>query len=135
MKTPGQLAYEEDVRREPKYNDGTPRRTWAQLDELMRDSWERKPTVRAKEPAFEIMTPDNSAEITLNDNLDDAKRHSGAAAPSETWLIGRSPAAIWRAIVSYARKHGISPQQVGYSVKYDHAGPRRSATKGTKGAA
>jgi hypothetical protein len=130
MKTPGQLAYEEDVRREPKYDDGTPRITWAQLGALKRESWERNPTVRAKERmTFEVMTPENTAEITLNDNLDDAKRHSGAAAPTETWLIGRSPAAIWRAILAYAKKHGITPRQVGYAVKYSDAGPPARGVK------
>jgi len=56
-KTPGQLAYEEDVRRKPTYGhttDDTTRPTWHQLTDIygqqtadvMRDSWERQPTAR-----------------------------------------------------------------------------------------
>jgi hypothetical protein len=41
------MAYERDVAREPFYHDGTPRSTWAGLDEIARESWERNPTVRA----------------------------------------------------------------------------------------
>lgn len=47
MKTPGQIAYEEDVRRCPLYHDGTPRRSWSSLCEVARWSWERNPTPRA----------------------------------------------------------------------------------------
>ena len=46
-KSPGQVAYERDVAREPLYHDGTPRSTWAGLDDTARESWERNPTVRA----------------------------------------------------------------------------------------
>lgn len=46
-KTPGQIAYEEDCRREPTYHNGKPRTPWDSLDPLARDSWERNPTVRA----------------------------------------------------------------------------------------
>lgn len=50
-KTPGQIAYEEDVRRKPHYHprvDGTvrPRRTWDELDALTKRSWELNPTPR-----------------------------------------------------------------------------------------
>ena len=48
MKTNGQLAYERDVSIEPRYNDGSPRKTWDELDEIARWSWERNPTVRAQ---------------------------------------------------------------------------------------
>ena len=44
--TPGQKAYEEDVRRCPTYHDGKPRKTWARLCPLARDSWEKNPTPR-----------------------------------------------------------------------------------------
>jgi hypothetical protein len=49
--TPGQASYEEDVRRQPGYHprvDGTvrPRRTWDQLGEIERHSWEINPTPR-----------------------------------------------------------------------------------------
>jgi hypothetical protein len=46
QKTPGQLAYEEDVRLSPTYQDGTPRLRWDQLDEVRRWSWERNATPR-----------------------------------------------------------------------------------------
>lgn len=49
MKTPGQLAYETDCERRPDYHDATPRRTWANLPDYARWSWERNPTPR--EPA------------------------------------------------------------------------------------
>lgn len=52
MKTPGQLAYEEDVRRHPNYDDGSPRHGWEELPysastvEAIHWSWERNPTPR-----------------------------------------------------------------------------------------
>lgn len=70
------------------------------------------------DPAFQIMSAANTAEITLNDNLDDAKRHSREAAPTETWLIGRSAIAVALAVFSYAKKHGIPPRDVGHSIRY-----------------
>lgn len=45
-KTPGQIAYEEDCKRRPTYDDATPRKTWDQLDKVSRWSWERNPTPR-----------------------------------------------------------------------------------------
>lgn len=42
--TPGQAAYEADVRRRPTYHDGSPRRPWSSLDEFARSSWEKYPT-------------------------------------------------------------------------------------------
>lgn len=51
MKTPGQVAYEEDVRRKPNYPGGPSRRvTWDQLDYSAKLSWERDPTPREYEP-------------------------------------------------------------------------------------
>ena len=44
--TPGEAAYREDVRRHPYYDGGTPRRSWAQLDDHAKQSWERNPTPR-----------------------------------------------------------------------------------------
>jgi hypothetical protein len=49
--TPGQTAYEEDVRRKPNYHprvDGTvvPRKTWDELDMVVQRSWELNPTPR-----------------------------------------------------------------------------------------
>lgn len=40
-KSVGQIAYEADVAARPLYHDGAPRRTWDQLDEWYRWSWER----------------------------------------------------------------------------------------------
>lgn len=44
MKSQGQLAYERDVKRTPRYHDGAPRKAWEQLTKVARDSWERNPT-------------------------------------------------------------------------------------------
>lgn len=41
--TPGQIAYQEDVRRRPTYGDGTPRKSWEELCDVARWSWEREP--------------------------------------------------------------------------------------------
>jgi hypothetical protein len=46
MKTPGQIAYETDVDRCSLYQDGTPRKTWDQLADWMKDDWERHPEPR-----------------------------------------------------------------------------------------
>jgi hypothetical protein len=43
-KSPGQIAYEEDVRRMPHYSDDTPRRAWDDLPPALRENWERHPT-------------------------------------------------------------------------------------------
>lgn len=46
-KTHGQLAYERDLADMPNYpHSGLPRRTWAELSPIERDSWERNPTSR-----------------------------------------------------------------------------------------
>ena len=45
-KTPGQLAYEEDVRRKPKYHDGGTRKMWNELTFIEQQSWEKNPTPR-----------------------------------------------------------------------------------------
>ena len=41
--TLGQAAYEADVQAHPRYHDGTPRRSWDQLDSVARWSWEKNP--------------------------------------------------------------------------------------------
>jgi hypothetical protein len=46
MKTPGQLAYETELRARPRYDDGGQRKTWDQLPEIAKWSWERNPTPR-----------------------------------------------------------------------------------------
>lgn len=45
-KTPGQRAYEEDVRRMPTYHDGAPRATWNDLSSAFQANWERNPAPR-----------------------------------------------------------------------------------------
>ncbi len=40
VKSPGQLEYEEDLKSKPLYHDGTPRKSWKELDEVSRWSWE-----------------------------------------------------------------------------------------------
>lgn len=53
QKTPGQLAYERDLKKIPNYPPdcgaafaGKPRPTWEELKEYARWSWERNPTDR-----------------------------------------------------------------------------------------
>lgn len=48
MKTPGQIAYEADCAREPLYHDKTTRKTWEQLPDFAKESWEKNPTPRGK---------------------------------------------------------------------------------------
>lgn len=43
----GRVAYKADVAANPVYHDGAPRKTWEQLDQPERDTWERNPTPRA----------------------------------------------------------------------------------------
>jgi hypothetical protein len=50
---PGQLAYEEDVRRKPAYDTGHPRIGWHQLGDVERLSWIRNPTPRDWTPPKE----------------------------------------------------------------------------------
>ena len=45
-KTPGQIAYEQDVANSPNYPDGSPRRTWAQQVDSVKFSWEKNPHPR-----------------------------------------------------------------------------------------
>lgn len=42
MKTPGQIDYERDVQQKPLYHTGQPRKTWEELSEITRWSWERR---------------------------------------------------------------------------------------------
>ena len=41
IKTQGQLDYEADVAKRPTYHDGRPRKTWEQLCDVARWSWNR----------------------------------------------------------------------------------------------
>lgn len=45
-KTPGQIAYEQDVALMPTYDDGGVRRSWFEIKASARMSWERKPFPR-----------------------------------------------------------------------------------------
>lgn len=45
QKTQGQVDYEADVARRPKYHDGMPRKAWADLGDLAKASWERGPSI------------------------------------------------------------------------------------------
>ncbi len=44
--TPGQAAYEEDCRRCPTYEDGSARRSWANLRDYEQDTWHLHPVAR-----------------------------------------------------------------------------------------
>ena len=44
--TPGEFAYNEDVRRRPTYDKGERRPAWAALETYAKQSWERNPTPR-----------------------------------------------------------------------------------------
>jgi len=46
-KSAGQIAYEADVARKPRYHDGSSRAPWEKLSEIARWSWERKPAAPA----------------------------------------------------------------------------------------
>ena len=46
-KTPGQLAYEAELKAKPNYDTtGRPRPAWGELDALTQWTWERNPTPR-----------------------------------------------------------------------------------------
>lgn len=45
-RTPGQIAYEEDVAARPLYDDGTPRKPWCELPDEAKRSWDLSPTAR-----------------------------------------------------------------------------------------
>ena len=45
-RTPGQIAYERELILRPFYEDGALRKTWAQLGEIERYSWDCNPTSR-----------------------------------------------------------------------------------------
>lgn len=79
---------------------------------------------------FEIMTPENSAEITLNDNggtgtardFTGGKLWAGPVAPPARWIIGRGAKAVFYAVYSYAKMNNIPIERVGYSVRYTDEG-------------
>lgn len=45
-KTPGQIAYEADVAARPFYQDGARRRSWSELEPIIKGTWERNATPR-----------------------------------------------------------------------------------------
>ena len=45
-RTPGQIAYEAELLVRPNYDDGRPRRSWDQLPDDIKRSWEKNPTPR-----------------------------------------------------------------------------------------
>ena len=60
------------------------------------------------QPMFTEVRADNSATITLNDNL---------TGHSEQWSIQPDYRGIANAVLSFAMFQGIRPSQVGFSVK------------------
>ena len=48
--TPGETAYCQVLASAPLYHDGTPRKTWEQLPQYIRASWERVERRRAPTP-------------------------------------------------------------------------------------
>lgn len=62
-KTPGQLAYERDVAIQPLYHDGTQRRTWEQVSDHIRQSWERNPTDRGHRKVLRDTPPATNSPL------------------------------------------------------------------------
>ena len=48
MKTAGQIAYETELLQVPVYLDGTPRKSWDELPDYSKKTWEDNPTPRTK---------------------------------------------------------------------------------------
>ena len=61
---------------------------------------------------FAVATKENTAQITLTDNL--GRGHAPAV-----WNIARDVRATGWAVISYAKQCGIDPSEVGYSVKVE----------------
>lgn len=76
--TPGQIAYEEDVRRKPLYHDGTPRKTWAQLPEWAAWGWERCPTPR-EYPSDVAKLDGRLAVVALGESFESQSTKSNGA--------------------------------------------------------
>lgn len=58
--TAGEQAYVEDCKRQPTYHDGTPRKSWHELPDYVRDTWERNPTPRHAEVCVLVVESDGS---------------------------------------------------------------------------
>lgn len=63
---------------------------------------------------FEIVTPENSQMITLNDNA--------GIAPGEQMIIANDPRAVVWALYGYAKRFGLPARRVGYAVRSVRAG-------------
>lgn len=46
QKSPGQIAFENDVAMMPTYDDGSARHKWSEIGDMARLSWERNPSPR-----------------------------------------------------------------------------------------
>jgi ribosomal protein S27AE len=81
-KTAGQLAYEEDVRRHPKHDDGRKRPTWEGLAAIyspsavaaIHNSWERNPSQRFADVCIDC---DNSPCICEIDSSEQDEHRTG----------------------------------------------------------
>jgi hypothetical protein len=62
-KSPGQRAYEEDVRRRPLHHDGSPRRPWSVISDVAKWSWERDPSPRDWSQGTKVATPEDHQSI------------------------------------------------------------------------
>jgi hypothetical protein len=59
--------------------------------------------------SFAAVTPENSQRVLMNDNH--------GVAPPEEWICAKGSMAAWWCIKSYAKKHGIDRQRVGYACR------------------
>ena len=71
--TPGEIAYREDVRRQPTYPwSDEPRRTWDALEPEIKANWEKNPTPRAwgktDAAVFDALTAALESIVTLERN-------------------------------------------------------------------
>jgi len=58
---------------------------------------------------FEVMTIENSQQITLNDNQ--------GVKPMECMIIGQGTKAIAWAVIAYSKMYNVCISRVGYSVQ------------------
>lgn len=59
-KTPGQLAYESELKFVPEYKPGLPRPAWEHLSEHAKSSWEKNPTPRWTEQPIFVKTRESA---------------------------------------------------------------------------
>jgi hypothetical protein len=63
----GQGDYEQDVKRRPRYPDGSARKRWHELDDVARWSWQRAPVCNASATEaddYELIADSNSPPTT-----------------------------------------------------------------------